>query len=101
MVARIFKPAKSAMQSGRGKTKEWVLEHIAEKPRGRDPLMGYTSSIETENQVRLSFDTLEEAENYAVRNNIAYVVVKPKERAIKRVAYSDNFKFGRMTPWTH
>ncbi|MBA4783138.1 MAG: ETC complex I subunit [Rhizobiales bacterium] len=101
MVARIFKPAKSAMQSGRGKTEDWVLEHISEQPRGRDPLMGYTSSTETENQVRLSFDTLEEAENYAVRNNIAYVVMKPKERAIKRVAYSDNFKYGRMTPWTH
>ena len=101
MVARIYKPAKSAMQSGRGKTLQWVLEHIAELPRGRDPLMGYTSSSETENQVRLYFATLEEAESYAGRHHITYVVTKPKERKIARVAYSDNFKYGRLMPWTH
>lgn len=101
MVARIYRPAKSAMQSGRGKSKDWIFDYDAEKPRGLDPVMGYTSSSDMKSQIRLSFDTLEEAEEYAQRYGIAYVVIKPKERRIGRVAYSDNFKYGRHTPWTH
>ncbi|MEM8798219.1 MAG: ETC complex I subunit [Pseudomonadota bacterium] len=101
MVARIFVPAKTAMQSGRGKNDEWILEYEPEAPRGRDPLMGYTSSSDMKSQIRLSFDSLEEAESYADQNNIQYVVVKPKTRKIRRVAYADNFKYGRLTPWTH
>jgi len=101
MVARIYKPAKSAMQSGRGKAQDWILEYEAEQARQRDPLMGYTSSSDMKSQIHLTFETQEQAENYAERNSIAYVVVKPKERKIARVAYADNFKYGRRTPWTH
>lgn len=101
MVARIYKPAKSAMQSGRGKANDWMLDYDAEHPRQRDPLMGYTSSSDMKSQISLSFDTLEEAKNYAERHSIDYVVVKPKERKINRVAYADNFKYGRLLPWTH
>ncbi|MEP3629486.1 MAG: ETC complex I subunit [Hyphomicrobiales bacterium] len=101
MVARIYKPAKSAMQSGRGKGNEWVLEHVSNDTKARDPFMGYTSCNDMDSQVKLSFETQEEAENYAERHSIAYTVVKSKERKISRVAYSDNFKYGRLTPWTH
>ena len=101
MVARIFKPTKSAMQSGRGKSDDWTLEYDAEAPRARDPLMGYTSSSDMKSQISLSFGTLGEAETYAKRHSIDYVVVKPKERKISRVAYADNFKYGRLMPWTH
>ncbi|MEP2944001.1 MAG: ETC complex I subunit [Hyphomicrobiales bacterium] len=101
MVAHIYKPTKSAMQSGRGKTNGWMLDYDAEQPRQRDPLMGYTSSSDMKSQISLSFDTLEEAETYAKHNSIDYVVVKPKERKITRVAYADNFKYGRLLPWTH
>ena len=101
MVARIFKPTKSAMQSGRGKSNDWTLEYEAEQPRSRDPLMGYTSSSDMKSQISLTFETLEEAETYAQRHSISYVVVKSSERKIKRVAYADNFKYGRLMPWTH
>ena len=101
MVARIYKPSKSAMQSGRGKNDEWVLEHVSNDTKAPDPFMGYTSSSDMRTQVKLSFETLDEAEKYAERHGIAYSVVKSKERKITRVAYADNFKYGRFMPWTH
>ena len=101
MAARIYKPAKTAMQSGEAKTKEWVLEHEPEAPREIDPLMGWTSSRDTQAQVKLAFATLEEAIAYASRNGLAYVVVEPTPRRPIRKAYADNFKFGRIGNWTH
>ena len=101
MAARIFRPAKSAMQSGQARSKEWVLEHEANAPRTIDPLMGWTSSADTRAQVQLSFDTLEEAVAYAERNGIAYRVETPKARKAVRKSYADNFKFGRVGSWTH
>lgn len=101
MTARIFKPAKTAMQSGTARTKEWVLEHEASVPRQIDPLMGWTGSRDTATQVRLEFDTKEEAITYAERNGIPYRLDEPKPRSLVRKSYADNFKFGRLGSWTH
>ena len=101
MSAKIYRPAKTAMQSGKAKTHQWVLEFGQEKPRFIDPLMGYTGSLDTKQQVRLSFETREAAEAYAKANGIAYRVIEPKDAARQRVSYSDNFRFNRTQPWTH
>ena len=101
MTARIYRPARNAMQSGKGKTKQWVLVHEATEPRSIDPLMGYTSSSDMNQQVRLSFETLEAAEAYAQRNGIPYSVQPAHEPTPKRVSYPDNFRSDRRTPWTH
>jgi hypothetical protein len=101
MAARIFKPARSAMQSGLGRTKEWVLEHEPDSERGIDPLMGWTSSRDMLSQVRLEFDSREEAIAYAERNGIAYRVIEPTPRKVTRKSYSDNFRYGRIGSWTH
>jgi hypothetical protein len=102
MLARIFRPSKTAMQSGRGNTKDWVLEFEPSAARRSDPLMGWTQTSDTESsQVRLSFDTREEAVRYAEQHGIAFQLSddKPAKRIIK--AYADNFAFGRKVPWTH
>jgi len=101
MVARIYRPAKTAMQSGAAKTKDWVLEYEPETPRQVEPLMGWTSSTDMKSQLRLSFATAEEAKAYAERHGIAYQVMEPKETARRRLAYSDNFAFTRRGAWTH
>ena len=89
------------MQSGPARSKEWVLEYDPETPREIDPLMGWTSSRDMKSQLRLSFDTKEEAIAYAERSGIAYRVLEPKPRASIRKSYSDNFRFGRKGAWTH
>ena len=101
MVARIYKPARTAMQSGPARTKEWVLEHEAEQPREIDPLMGWTSSRDTRSQIKLEFATREDAIAYAERHGIAYRLSDPAPRAVQRKTYADNFKFGRIGSWTH
>ena len=101
MVARIYKPAQTAMQSGPARTKEWVLEYEPEAPREIEPLMGWTSSRDMKGQIHLSFDTKEEAIAYAERSGIAYRVMEAKPRRAVRKAYADNFRFGRSEPWTH
>ena len=101
MTAKIYRPAKTAMQSGKAKTNLWVLEFDAEKPRTIDPIMGYTSSGDMYQQVKLTFETSEEAVAYAERKGIEYRVILPKETTVKTVSYTDNFKFTRQQPWTH
>lgn len=101
MTARIFKPARNAMQSGSAKTKLWLLEHEPAEARRVEPLMGWTSSGDTRTQVRLSFATREEAEAYATRAGLAYRVQEPKPAAPRAMAYSDNFRAGLPEPWTH
>lgn len=101
MTARIYRPAKTATQSGKGKSQNWVLVYEPEVPRSIDPLMGYTSSSDMRSQVKLAFDTQEEAEAYAQRNGIAYTVLPAQDATAKRVSYSDNFRSDRKTPWTH
>ena len=101
MVARIYKPARTAMRSGPARTKDWVLEHEIEAPREIDPLMGWTSSRDMKQQLRLSFDSKDEAVAYAERNGIPYRIMEPKPRKAVRKSYSDNFRFGRIGSWTH
>lgn len=101
MTARIYRPSRNVMQSGRGKSKSWILVHEPAVPRGIDPLMGYTTTAETRQQVRLSFDSQEEAEAYAQRNGIEYTVQPAHDTTPKKVSYPDNFRSDRRTPWTH
>lgn len=101
MPAHIFKPARSAMQSGTGRTDEWMLEFEPASPRGIDPLMGWTTSRDMNHQVSLSFATKDEAIAYAERNGIPYVLTEPHDRKPVRKSYGDNFKFGRIGSWTH
>lgn len=103
MRARIYKPAKTAMQSGMAKTHDWVLEHAPASARGIDPLMGWTSSADTQAQVRLHFPTKEAALDYATAHGIDAVVQEPKERKpiIRPGGYGENFATGRRTVWTH
>lgn len=101
MVARIYKPARNAMQSGTAKTKRWVLDFEPEQARSVEPLMGYTSSGDMHSQIRLFFDTKEEAMAYAQRKGIAFEVFEPHDPARRKIAYSDNFAFTRMGQWTH
>lgn len=101
MSARIYKPAKTAMQSGRAKTKDWVLDFEPEEPRTVEPLMGWTSSGDMRQEVRLKFDTKEEAVAYCERHRIAYQVFEPKPPARRNIAYADNFAYQRRDAWTH
>jgi hypothetical protein len=101
MTARIFKPAKSAMQSGAARTQDWILVFEPEAPRTIDPLMGWTSSADTRQQIKLSFDTKEEAVAYAERNGLPYVILEPERRKPVKKSYADNFRWGRIGMWTH
>ena len=99
--ARIYKPAKTAMQSGRAKTRKWVLDFEPGSARRVEPLMGWTSSGDMDSQVTLRFDTKEEAVAYAKKHGIEYQVFEPKIQRRSLKAYSDNFKYGRQDLWTH
>ena len=102
MLARIFRPAKTAMQSGKTKGREWVLEFEPSDARRSDPLMGWTQTSDTaSSQVRLEFESKEEAVRYADQHGLAFQLIDPKpaKRIIK--AYADNFAFNRKQPWTH
>ena len=101
MIARIYKPAKTATQSGHAKSERWTLEFEAETPRQVEPLMGWTSSSDMRGQVRLSFATKEEAIAYASRAGLAFHVIEPKPAARRISAYADNFKSTRLGQWTH
>ncbi|WAP67246.1 ETC complex I subunit [Jiella pelagia] len=101
MVARIFQPSRTAMQSGKAKTRRWVLEYEPAAPKEVEPLMGYTSSKDMRSQVKLTFDTKEQAIEYAERNGIDFRLEEPNAPKRVRVAYSDNFKYDRRQPWTH
>src|SRR4051812_13284500 len=101
MRARIYKPAKNAMQSGRGNTCQWVLEHELSAPHHPDPLMGWASTEDTLSQVQLAFETKEQAIAYAEKQGIEYQVFEPHKTAVKSKSYADNFRYDRKVPWTH
>lgn len=103
MRARIYQPAKTAMSSGQGKTKHWVLDFAPESPRSVDPLMGWTSSSDTQSQVRLRFDSKEAALAYAREHGIDALVLDPKKRKpnIRPRGYAENFAVDRKGAWTH
>ncbi|HEY8212905.1 MAG: ETC complex I subunit [Methylocystis sp.] len=102
MTARIYLPAPSATQSGPG-SDMWRLDFEPESPRSIEPLMGWTSSGDMRQQIRLKFATKEEAIAYAERNGLAYRVEEPKPNLAARrgASYSDNFKTSRIGLWTH
>ena len=103
MTARIYRPSPSAAQSGPGAVKPWKLDFDPETPREIDSLMGWTSSGDMKQQIRLRFETKEEAIAYAERNFLPYRVEEPKANlaARRKVSYSDNFKTSRIGLWTH
>ena len=101
MLARIYKPAKSAMQSGKAQTDKWVLEFEASAPRKIDPLMGYTTSSDMNSQILLEFETLEAAKEYAASRGLAYSVTKPQQAKRRVMSYAENFSSDRSLPWTH
>lgn len=102
MLARIYQPARNAMQSGQAKT-DWVLEFAPAAKRRIDPLMGWTGSADTTSQVKMTFPTKEAAIAYAEKNGIAYQVQEAKRRAhvIKPGGYGGNFAHNRRGAWTH
>ena len=102
MLARIYKPAKGATSSGSGRTKIWMLEYERSVAREIEPLMGWTSSNETATQVRIPFDTKEDAIAFVEKLGIAFEVEEPKPDPVRRgLSYSDNFKSTRVGAWTH
>ncbi|NVK16082.1 MAG: ETC complex I subunit [Rhodobacteraceae bacterium] len=103
MQARIYRPARNAMTSGMAKTRKWVLEFAPASAREVDPLMGWTSSSDTQAQVKLRFESKEAAVEYAEDHGIDAVVVEPKVRKanIRAGGYGENFATSRRGPWTH
>ena len=101
MPARIFKPAKTAMQSGTAKTHEWMVQFEQETPRSVEPLMGYTSSADMRQQLRLTFPSKDAAIEYCERNGIPFIVQEPHEPKRRNIAYADNFRYNRIGQWTH
>lgn len=103
MRARIYQPAKTAMQSGTAKTHSWILEFAHASSREVDPLMGWTSSDDTQSQVKMRFETQKAAVAYAREHGIDAEVVLPKKRKanIRSGGYGDNFATNRRGAWTH
>ncbi len=103
MRAKIYQPARTAMQSGTAKASGWVLEFAPSAAREVDPLMGWTSSGDMDSQVRLRFDTLQAAQDYATAHGIDVDVQIPKSRKqiIRPRGYGENFATDRKGAWTH
>jgi hypothetical protein len=92
MQVRIWRPARTAMQSGRGNTRDWMLEYEPASPRRPEPLMGWVGSADTLNQVRLRFATKEEAVAFCERQGLAYTIEAAHDRRVRPRSYADNFK---------
>ena len=88
--AKIYKPTKTAMQSGKGNTKNWLLEFDTLN-KGVDPLMGWETSKDTMSEVKLEFTSKDQAISYAKKNDIDYYIVEPQQRKIIKKSYTDNF----------
>tara|TARA_B100001013_G_scaffold154923_1_gene92218 strand:+ start:205 stop:486 length:282 start_codon:yes stop_codon:yes gene_type:complete len=88
--AKIYKPTKTAMQSGLAKSKNWILEYIVEKT-GVNPLMGWESSSNTLSEIKLEFSSKENAIKYAKKNKINFEIIEPKNKKFIKKSYADNF----------
>ena len=88
--AKIYIPAKTAMQSGRGKLKSWVLEFVTKDP-SINPLMGWESSSDTYTELKLEFSSKELAVNYAKKKKIDFELIEPRKRKTVKKSYADNF----------
>jgi hypothetical protein len=95
-LARIYRPSKTAMQSGRGQTRRWVLEYEPAARREPDPLMGWTSAQDTLNQVKMQFPTLDEAVALAEKLGLDYTIIEPHAHTPKAKSYADNFRYDRI-----
>ena len=102
-LARIYSPPKSAMQSGRARAQAWVLEYEPAERKRIDPLTGWFGSGDTRGQLKLHFDTKEQAVAYAEANGIPYEVepARPGRAAIRPKSYADNFRWNRTDNWSH
>lgn len=92
MKAIIFKPTKTAMQSGYAKTKSWILEFERQEKVNQDKLIGWNSSGDTSSFIKLSFSTKEKAVKYAKENNLEFIIQEPNSKKTPKRSYSDNFK---------
>ena len=97
MRARIYRPAKTAMQAGRGNAKTWIVEYEPQAAQKPDPVTGWTTSSDTGQQVRLAFATRDEAVAFCRRKGIDYQVREPRERAVRPKNYAENFRADRPT----
>lgn len=98
---RIYQPRKTAMQSGRAKTRHWLVEFEPGAQLRADPLMGWAGHGDTRNQLRMKFDSREEAIAFCVKRGLDYHVIEPRVRKLQRKSYADNFRFDREKNWTH
>jgi hypothetical protein len=92
MPARIFQRSKNAMQSGKARADEWILQFESHRRKRPDPLTGWSGGADTQEQVTIAFPTLEAAKAYADREGVAYHVVPPAQPKLKLQSYADNFK---------
>ena len=98
---RVYQPRKTAMQSGRASTRHWVVEFEPEAKQVGDSLMGWAGRGDTRNQLRMRFDTREEAVAFCERQGLDFQVIEPRQRKQQAKSYADNFRFGRKKNWTH
>ena len=94
--ARIYRPTKTAMQSGRAQARKWILEYEPATPRRPEPLMGWASAADTLNEVQLRFNTCNEAVAFADRLGLDYTVIAPHDSAERPKSYADNFRYDRV-----
>jgi hypothetical protein len=92
MAARIFQRSRNAMQSGKARADEWVLQFESQRPHQPDPLTGWSGGADTQSQVTIAFPTLEAAKAYADKYDIPYHLVPPPTRKLRLQSYADNFK---------
>ena len=101
MIARIYLPSRNLMQSGRANSQRWILEFTTDLPKTAEPLMGWTTSPDTAEQVRMQFATKEAAIAYAEKHVIAYEIIEPSPKRQTAKSYADNFRWGKPENWTH
>jgi ETC complex I subunit-like protein len=101
MAARIYQPSRNVMQSGTANSQRWILEFTSDLPKTAEPLMGWTTSADTKEQVRISFASKEAAVAYAEKHGIAYEIIEPSPKRPKPKSYADNFRWGKPENWTH
>ena len=100
-IAKIYKPSKTSMQSGRAKSKQWILEFVRKTPAIPEPLMGWQSSGDTQKQIKIAFSSKEAAIQYAEKQEIDYELINPQKRKLNIKSYADNFSSERKVSWTH
>ena len=98
---RVYQPRKNAMQSGRAKTKHWMVEFEPGAQPANDTLMGWVGQGDTRNQLKMRFESRDDAVAFCTRNGLEFQVIEPQARKLQRKSYSDNFSPDRDKNWTH